>query len=273
MDVVAVGDQPAGEPVVHERGPGHTGVPVVQRALRVVEVGDQGGPDVGRGVHLLLRGVAVPHRDADPRRDEAGDGVQGPRTLGRQRDVQQDAARAGVQESVHGVGGRVDEQVLAVGATAARGQERPLEVDPEGPGGPGPGGETRLQDGEPPQGVSQLRQRRGDDRRDEARHPGAGQGAGHLRPLLVVGVGEVHAEAAVDLGVDEPGRQDAVGQRDLGGSGRPPGPDPGDAVTLHLDPARSQVVGSGEHAGRADQEGHRTLLLGDGLATSVPSGC
>ena len=71
--VVQVGDQPAGQPRVGEALPDHAGLPVVQRAHRVEQVGDQPGAGVRGRLGLGRGGVAVPDADQHAGLDQPAD--------------------------------------------------------------------------------------------------------------------------------------------------------------------------------------------------------
>jgi hypothetical protein len=97
-----------------------------------------------------------------------------------------------------------------VRAALLRVEERALEMDAEDPR---PRRKGHL--GGPAQGLGQDRDRRGDERRQEAGHAGLRQAPDHRLPAGLVGVDQVMPEEAVDLQVDQARGEQPAGQGDV----------------------------------------------------------
>jgi len=126
-DVLAVADET--EPVagIGQGGARHTGLAMVDAALRVEQVGDERGSGVRRGVDDVGGGVTVPHRHHDTRRHESSDRVERARELQGQRHDRE--RRVEAEQVRHGVPRRVVQPLEPVCAGTRGREERPLDVD------------------------------------------------------------------------------------------------------------------------------------------------
>ncbi len=258
-DVLQVGDHPDGQPGVGQGGPGGAGLAVPERALRVEDVRDHAGAGVGGGVHLRGGRRGVPDRDEHPGGREPGDRLEGVPALGGEG---HDRRRRPPEQDVERLRRRVAHERGIVGPVVVGRQEGALDVGPEDARAVHVLARGGLD-------VEQRRREPGRRRRDEGRgergHRAAQQGGPDRPPVVRPRLGEVDAVGAVDLQVEEPGREDAVGQHDLGGgpaadvlAGEGHGADP---VALQGDDARAGQAAAHEQARSAHERRHRVLTL------------
>ena len=197
VDVDAVGDQPRPQPPVRQQGPRRARLPVPERAHGVEEVGTEREAGVRRAHDLVVRRLGVAGAGHRSRSGDQLDRVERARQLGSERHhahvprAEQLPQRAEVDRAEVG---------RVVRAAAGRCEERALEVHAEDARARRAGG--------PFNRVEQTRvavQRPRDRRRQVGRHPGARQRAADRLERAWIDA-HVRAEGAVDLEVDEAGR-------------------------------------------------------------------
>ena len=254
VDVDAVGDERHRDPVVGEDGPDHPRLAVVQRRHGVEAVGDQPGAGVDGGAGLGQRRRRVADRHDRPPAGQGADGRDGPVDLGPQGH-QPDGAGQGRQPLRVG---RAD-QGTGVGAVGPA-EEGALEVGAGDPG-PGRGAVGRRRDPVDPGPVGL--QRCGDQGREPGRRALGGEEGVEAVPVGGGGGGgHVDVVDPVDLEVDEPGGQDAIGHRPGGRHDR------GDAAVVDLDQSRTQHP-HGRHHLRRGEDGHGAGQYRAGTLTLV----
>jgi hypothetical protein len=249
VDVVEVGNQPAGQAGVGERLPGDARLAVVQAALGVEDVGDHARARLGGGRDLLGERVGVPHRHQHAGAGQALGRLDRALPLRRQRDQGEDL-RAGLHEPVDPLGGGVDQVAGVVRTSPARREERALQVHAQQAAAAGPLAGRRLRGSRPGHRRRQVGDRRADEGGERRGHAGGGQPAQDALPARLVRVHQVDAEGAVELEIDQPGSEHAPVQPEMAGTaGRAPVEDAGDPAVLDRDGAWSGRVAPGDHAG------------------------
>ncbi len=267
MDVDEVGDEFHGHALVVQQHPDGPRFAVVQGGHAVEQVGGHAGPRVHGRPDGVPGGVGVPDRGQHTRVREPPDRVQRPGQLRGECD-HVDAVPPRRQQRVHGGGVRFPQGRRIVGPAAGPGEERPLQVDARQL----PVGDQVGQGGHP------VGERRGGCR-DQAREGGGGavRAVGGQRGGRLRGAGRVRAApAAVAVQIDEAGDDQRPVQGDPVARRRLPGPDTGDPVSGHGEPAVVEHrVGYGEATPGQDEvvvagHGHRpSLVVGTGAAPSA----
>jgi hypothetical protein len=199
MAMNAVCDHADGDAIVGEgRAHGSRGA-MTEAGHRAVQMRDQRRAGVDALYELLVGGVRVAEAHDHAVLDQAPDAIQGAVHLGGQG---HQAHRIVLEERIEQIGGSVFDRGGAMRSGPPQGQERALEVQPQGlrsrdvatgeEGLAGPRVDVRG-------GADQGGQERDDARRRQPRRQ-MRQGLGACAHL--------HAETAVDLQVDEAGRHD-----------------------------------------------------------------
>ena len=129
MGVDAVRDEPHHDPVVEKRRSHRAWGAVIEARHRVVQVGDHGGPRIDALHKLLVGGVGVAQAHHHLMRAQTANAREAILHLRRQGDQAQDVV---LEERVVQVGGGARDGALPVRPEAARRDEGPLEVQPEG---------------------------------------------------------------------------------------------------------------------------------------------
>ncbi|GAB3869722.1 hypothetical protein GCM10029964_002550 [Kibdelosporangium lantanae] len=207
-----VRDQAEGEPFVHKGHSGYARFPVSQGTLGVEQVGHHHGTGISRrrGLHAGRVGVADRHEHAGG--DEPLDRVDGAGQFRREGDHPQRWQQ--FEGGVHALGGRRDHQAGVVHTRPFGGQEWAFQVHAKGSRARTV--HSRHHAGQQPGLVQLLGQVRGDECGQKSRHAGTRQTTDNTTHAVVVDLGEVNAERAVDLdvhqaGVSRPGRGSPVG--------------------------------------------------------------
>ena len=223
--MVQVGDQAAGQPGVGQRLADHARLPVVQRALRVEQVGDHpGAPAPAAAATWPAVASLCPTLTSTPGRGQLADGGHPAVHLRRQRDQPEHALPRSQQLTDGRRAGR-DDPVRVVRTAPGGRDERPLQVHAEHP---------RAAVRQPPGEPGRAAQRRGRARQRgavtnvgrNAVHPGLRQARGHRRPAVRVRGHQLDAEVPVDLEVhqardEHPGVSARSGWPGAAGPGRP----------------------------------------------------
>jgi hypothetical protein len=202
--VVQVRDEPEVQPLVDQGGSGHAWLAVPDGPLRVEQVGHHAGPRPCRLMDLRAGRIGVPEARHDAGGIEPRNGIESTRSLGRQCHQRH---RGMGDEAVDVDRTRIGHQLGTMSALASLGDERSLDVGTEDSrAGPVLGVADAVEGG----------QEFVDGRRDDRGQAPGGAGAGQRRQrggeVGAVCHGEVHACEAVDLQVQEPGREEAAWQ-------------------------------------------------------------
>jgi hypothetical protein len=234
----AVVDELDGDPLVLQEGGDGAGCAVAERRHRVVQVRGDGGAGVDRLDGLLVRGVRVPDRGDDAVLGEQPYGVDAAGQFGGEREHLRGAARRVHQLADLGRV-RMAQQVLAVGALAAGGDEGALEVD---------AGQVALFDqfGEDAGAFGEEVHLAGDGGGDQGGGAVLAVGADAGEDLVHGAGGEGRAAAAVVVHVHEAGNDPVAGQVDGRGALRRTS---GDAGAFDDHPAVLDGAGGEYHPG------------------------